>query len=267
MNGYYGMPMGGAFANGNDAGAINFIQTSVFDDNTITQKASFAFSSVVSTSDDKIVSVTVNTTAKESIPAGVRLHIMVTEKVIEWAKTWPAGVDDATGLTGNGQKIMYDVIWDIIGDTLGNDFPVLSAGESHSMTHDFTLFGDKNQNPDNMEVTAILQVDATKEIIGIARMAGSPYSSDNNPISSKGILNKMNGLSLNVMGNKLSFKLPFNKTEVSFFNTAGRMLKMQNLNGNKGSMVSLNLPETKGVFLMKLKSLKGEVFTQSLILK
>lgn len=262
MDGYYGMPMGGAIANGNDAGSINLVQTSVFDGNPIPQDASFEFSSEVSSSDPKTVAITVNATAKANIPDGVKLHILVTEKKIVWEDTWPEGVTENTV-----QKMIYDVIWDIIGDTLGNDFPSIAAGASHSMTHNFTLTDGRGQNADSLEVTAVLQVNDTKKILAVSRMAGSPFASDGNPITSSSLMKKMGSLSLNISGNKLSFKLPFNKTEVSLFNTSGRMLSKQNLNGNKGSMVSLNLPEAKGLLLMKLRSIKGEVFTQSLILK
>lgn len=264
---YYNMPMGGAFANGNDAAAISFVQTQVFTDNVIPQTASFEFSSEVSSTDDKTVAITVNTTAKQDIPAGVKLHIIVTEKTIKWMNTWPEGISETTGKTGNGQEIMYDVIWDMIGDTLGNDFPSISSGESHSMTHSFTLYTDRAQKSDSIEVTAVLQVESTKQILAVSRMVGTPFVEGSIPITSKGLSNTLKGLSLNINGKNAIFKLPFSQTEISLFNSAGRMLSKQKIDGLKGSSVSVKLPEAKGVIIMKLNSLKGDVFTQSLIIK
>lgn len=260
---YYGMAMGGVRANGQNAPAINSFQKEIYDlYDPIPNSASFTFSSNVK--DDKNVDITVNTTASLNIPEGVKLHIMVTEKTIYWENVWPEGLTN--GATVNGQEFMYDVIWDIIGDTLGNDFPAISAGESHSMTHPFTLYDDMNQNPDSIEVTAILQVESTKEILAVARMGSSPFNASN-PISSKGFSNKMKAISLNVIGSKATFKLPFNKTEVSLYSPSGKMLNKVSLKGNKGNKASINLPESKGVVLMRMNSLSGEVITERLIIK
>lgn len=264
MSRYYGMPMGGAFGNGNDAAAINFLQKTVIEQNPIPQDVSFEFSSAVSATDDKTVDITVKATASKDIPADVRLHIIVTEKRIYWENVWPEGVTD--GKTSNGQDFMYDVIWDIIGDTLGNEFPSITAGQSHSMTHPFTLYDDMGQNADSIEVTAVLQVESTKQILAISRMVGSPYNSGN-PIISNGLIKGMSKLSLNTSGLKANFKLPFEQTNLTLYNTSGKTLLKRDFNGKVGTSVSFNLPESKGVMILKMSSQKGDMLTKRLILK
>lgn len=261
---YYGMAMGGVKANGQNAPAINEFFKEVYDVyDTIPRSVNFDFSSSVSDTDPNTVNITVNSTATKSIPEGVKLHIIVSERQISWSKVWPEGITN--GSTVNGQSFMYDVIWDIIGDTLGNDFPALSAGGTNSMTHPFTINPDM-QTKDSIEVTAILQVVDTKEILAVSRMAGSPFSG-NNPITSKGLSAKMKAISLNVIGNKATFKIPFKNTEVSLFNASGKMLSKVNFKENKGHKASITLPKSKGVILMRMNSLSGEVITERLIIK
>lgn len=261
---YYDMAMGGVKANGNNAPAIQGFQKSIYDlYDPLKGSAKFTFSSEL-TSDNKTVNITVKTDAVLDIPSDVKLHIMVTEKRIQWSNVWPEGVTDGT--TSNGQSDMVDVIWDIIGDTLGNDFPAISSGESHSMTHPFTLYDDMSQNPDSIEVTAIMQVVSTKEILAAGRMDGSPFNST--PISSKLLKSGYNKLKIKNIGNqRISFNLPFKNVKASIYNSLGKKLSNTSFKGDKGAKASIMLPANKGVFILNLKSESGECLTQSIILK
>ncbi len=260
---YYDMGSAGVVANGVNAGAINFIQTQFFEQNPINNIANFTFSSKVSTDNPDSVDITVSTTALENIPAGVKLHIIVSENLTTWAKLWPAGVND-TGAVENGQTIVTDLALDIIGDTLGNDFPEITSGESFSMTHPFTLNSSKN-NKDNLEITAILQVVETKEILAFTRHCESPFNSSN-AIKDLWGISKNKNFAIKINNSKVFFNVPFSNTTATLFNSLGQKLAVKKFLNKLGKEDSIGITSSNGVLLLMLKSDSGKTLIKKMVI-
>lgn len=259
------MGSGGAVANGIGAGAINFVQEQIFDQNPIAQSAALTITSKVSETDSNSVDITVKADAKDAIPAGTKLHIIVSESDINFTVVWPEGVD-AEGKLTNGQSTMIDLAWNIIGDTLGNDFPALQSGASHSMTHSFTLDPAK-QNRDNIEVTAILQNVETRAILAATRMNGSPY----NPITSviKSSSSSVSTFDVGFVNGKVSFVAPFDNATVSLYNAVGAKVSQSKLTHRAGQQASFALPGTlaQGVLFLSIEAASGEKLVRPIVIQ
>lgn len=262
---YYDMGSAGVVANGIGAGAVNFVQEQIFEQNPIGQSAALTLSSTVSSTDSNTVAITVKADAREDIPEGMKLHIIISESVVDWAVIWADGVD-AEGKVKNGQATMIDLAWDIIEDTLGNDFPAIKAGASHSMTHSFTL-DPVIQNRENIEVTAILQNLESRAIYAAVRMKGSPY----HPITAikKSSSSQIKPFDIALSGGSVSFVAPFDNATVSLYNAVGAQVSQRKVSQRSGQMVSFALPTSvaQGILFMQVEAPSGEKFVKHIVMQ
>lgn len=259
------MGSGGVVANGVGAGAVNFVQEQIFEQNPIPQSATLSISSKVSSTDSNTVDITVKADAIADIPEGMKLHIIISESVVDWAVIWPDGVD-ASGKVENGQDKMIDLAWDIIEDTLGNDFPALQSGASHSMTHSFTL-DPVIQNRNNIEVTAILQNLESRAISAAVRMKGSPY----NPITAivQSNTSAIKPVDIGFRDGRVTFVAPFDNATISLYNSVGKQVVHSKVSQRKGQQTSFMLPSSlaQGILFMSIEGASGEKLVKQIVIQ
>lgn len=259
------MGSAGVVCNGIGAGAVNFVQEQIFDQNPITQSATLTVSSKVSPTDSNTVDITVKADAIEDIPEGMKLHIIISESLVDWAVIWADGVD-AEGKVKNGQSDMIDLAWDIIEDTLGNDFPALESGSSHSMTHSFTL-NPVIQNRSNIEVTAILQNLESRAISAAVRMKGSPYY----PITAikKSNTSAVKPINIALKSGRVTFVAPFDNATVTLYNSVGAQVSHRKVSQRAGGQVSFALPNglAQGILFMAIEATSGEKLVEQIVIQ
>lgn len=248
---YYSLAMGGAATNGKDIGFISVVGVDNLTADPIPMIAYLEIASKVSDNDQNTADITVKISAREAFPEKVKLHIIVTETIIDWKKVY-----DLTPF--NGQTVMYNVVCDLITDSTGAKVPALKAGKTHSVTETFTN-NPTFHNPDSLRVTALIQVEDTKKILSVAKTKWSPLDTGIIiPIIVNEHLIKIPKLQIISAGHRhLRMTLPFNNATVVVYNTAGRELKRQSFDRKKGQIVTILLSETKGLLLIKIKSADG----------
>jgi len=240
---YYDLPMGGAAANGVDAGNIGTVDVNSLTANPISMIADLEITSKVSGTNNKIADITVKVTAKKVLPAKAKLHIIVFQTRLNW--------QDEYGMTpSNGQIYMVNAVRDLVSDSTGEPVSALAAGEAQSITKTFTA-DPKVKYPDSLRVSAILQVEDTKEILSVSQTKKSPLGISPIVVSHH-ILNKTELEIASAGFQKIGVTLPFSNASVRIYTTAGRIVKSQNCIGVKGQRVSITLPEADGVFIIKL---------------
>ncbi len=247
---YYDFAAGGAAAGGKDVGTIHSVGVENLTANSISMIADLTVSSIMSTTLINSADITVTVKANEPIPANSKLLIMVTETELNWFSVYEI-------VPSNGQTVIYNVVRAIVSDSAGSPLPQLKAGETHSVTGTFTC-KPKLQNPNNLRVAALIQVEDTKEILSVVKTKTTPVDTASIPIIFNSNLPEKADVQIAFVGShQLIITLPFSNAKALVYNTSGRILQKQICNGNEGHRVSISLPQAEGVLFVKLISEKG----------
>lgn len=247
---YYDFAPGGAVAGGIDVGTIHSVGYENLTANSISMIADLTVSSTTSTTLPNSADITVTVKANEPIPANSKLLIMVTETELNWFSVYEI-------VSSNGQTDIYYVVRAIVSDSTGSPLPQLKAGETHSVTGTFTC-KPKLQNPNNLRVAALIQVEDTKEILSVVKTKTTPVDTASIPIIFNSNLPQKAAVQIAFTGSQqVLLTLPFDNAKSMVYNTSGRILKKQYCRGKEGHRISISLPEADGVLFVKLISEKG----------
>jgi len=254
----YKWNMGGSSINGRSSGNILKITTDSLRAKPFDSVASF---SVIGKSTDSLrltSTITVNATAIKSIPKGMKLHAAIVESTVDYEKLYGSA-------TVNGQTKIYNVVRELLTDSLGVEMGSLAAGETFSITKSFTR--DPNfQNADSLKVVTWIQIDSSKEII-------SSYESDpvampeNTAIVHFRAVRNVLPLSVTISNDKqLTLTAPFENATISIQTFAGRVVRSMVVQG-KGGAVTIDATSLSGTYICSVRSNSGEFFVQKVLLK
>ncbi len=248
---WYDMAMGGAVANGTYLTDIGNVGSSLLSTNPTPDGADFAISWKVSATNPKSSDITVGITAKQAFPANGKLFIIVYQTKVHWN-------DDYGFTASNGQEYVYNAVRAIIGDTLGLAVPQLAVGGTHTVTHNYTAASTVIY-PEKLRTAVMVQDMDTKEFVKVAYTGHSPLDTGTIPIIMDKYVHNKSALNIASFGaRQIKMTLPFQNTTALLYNTAGRVLAKQSFSNVKGTRVTLNLPEARGVLFMKLLGENGK---------